>query len=712
MVSDTLAAALRWRAAGCSIIRTAVDGSKASAGSWQQWQHEIADELTLRRWFGDGYPGIGVVCGAVSGNLEMLELEGRALVDGTARQFWDCLNAAGLGSVKDRIIAGYSESSPSGGLHLMFRVDGTPVTGNTKLAQRPDHDVTSATKQHPLIETRGEGGMVVVAPSHGPVHPSGRPWVLLHGEPATLAVISADEYRALHRVAATLDEMPLPAAQSAAAGLNGLTGYDHTDAPEWAATLEPGGWTPVYSRRGRTYWRRPGKNIGVSAVTGGEIDQFWCWSTSVAGVEAERSYTRFGLYAALWTGGDHAAARRSLGSSRPIPTGSGRVNDLIMSTVDAAPIITPHQMRVLNELDRIKVNKEAHQLYILENTATIEPVERTNLTDSLLIDDPDTVYRVDRIWPAGGNIIIAGQAKVGKSILLGNLIKCLADGGEFLSQFETEASTKQIVLIDNELDEDTLRRRLRALHIDKTGMIDYYSFRGKITQFNILDPKGREKWAKEFRDIGAGVIILDCLRPIMDAFGLDENRDAGVMIGAFEALRQECGATEGLIVHHMGHSGERSRGDSRLIDWPDANWYMTREDADDPASDRYFRAYGRNVDVPESQLWFNELSNNHLTIPTLGEGKKKAIAKKSQVIHTNENDALKERIRQILSKLDLFSPGLSKNEIHMALGGRKSNALMAVEQMILAGEIEVTRGGRSGQSLFCKLINGDPHAPL
>ena len=39
------------------------------------------------------------------------------------------------------------------------------VTGNTKLAERPDP--TDGGKREPLIETRGQGGWVVIAPSNG-----------------------------------------------------------------------------------------------------------------------------------------------------------------------------------------------------------------------------------------------------------------------------------------------------------------------------------------------------------------------------------------------------------------------------------------------------------------------------------------------------------------------------------------------------------------
>ena len=97
--------------------------------------------------------------------------------------------------------------------------------------------------------------------------------------------------------------------------------------------------------------------------------------------------------------------------------------------------------------------------------------------------------------------------------------------------------------------------------------VELVSLKGRAASFNILDPQTRAEWAATLR--GVDVIILDCLRPILDAFRLDENRDAGRFLVAFDALLIEVGGgspVDGIVVHHMGHTDERSRGDSRIIE--------------------------------------------------------------------------------------------------------------------------------------------------
>jgi hypothetical protein len=98
---------------------------------------------------------------------------------------------------------------------------------------------------------------------------------------------------------------------------------------------------------------------------------------------------------------------------------------------------------------------------------------------------------------------------------------------------------------------------------------------------------------------------------------LDESHDAGRFLVAFDALLAEAGIGEGGIAHHMGHVGERSRGDSRLRDWPDVEWRLVRDkcndDETDPAAARYFAAYGRDVDQPEQLLGYDP-ATRRLTI--------------------------------------------------------------------------------------------------
>lgn len=315
-----LDAALAWHAAGASVVRVAVDGSKRPLGAWKQHQNTAVDADTIRAWFADGHPGVGVVTGTVSGNLEMLELEGRAMTVGLMAQIRDLADASGLLDLLDRVLAGYAEFTPGGGFHLYYRVDG-PVAGNTKLARRPATDDELAEnpvdKVKVLIETRGEGGFVVVAPSYGAVHPTGKAWVAVPGRtPADIPTLTTDERDALHILAAAFDRMPddepVEPRRTTSDGTGVRPGDAYNQQATWRDILEPHGWVPVHRWRDVTYWRRPGKNDGISATTGrNDADNLYVFTTSTA-FDAERPYSKFAAYALLEHRGDYSEAAKAL----------------------------------------------------------------------------------------------------------------------------------------------------------------------------------------------------------------------------------------------------------------------------------------------------------------------------------------------------------------------------------------------------------------
>ena len=202
-------------------------------------------------------------------------------------------------------------------------------------------------------------------------------------------------------------------------------------------------------------------------------------------------------------------------------------------------------------------------------------------------------------------MILAAQYKAGKTIMGGNVIRSLVDGDAFLGKFTVHQQAEHLILIDNELGRSTVRRWLRDQNIrNARAVADVVTLRGRVSTFNILDDKIRNRWSRRFADLGCDYLMLDCLRPCLDALGLDENRDVGQFLVAFDTLLADAGICDSFIAQHMGHTNERSRGDSRLQDWPDAIWRMIR-DNDDPASPRYFTAYGRDVDVTEGRLGFD-----------------------------------------------------------------------------------------------------------
>jgi hypothetical protein len=300
-----LDAALLAHRAGICVLPPREDGSKRpDAETWADWQERRPSEERVREWYADGRTGLGFVCGPVSGHLEALDFDDLS----TFYEFVERVQEAGLGDLFARIGDGCSEFSPRG-FHLFYRCK---TARTEKLARDADGKA--------IIETKGPGGYIIVAPSNGGVHPSGKPYRQARGGPETIATISPEDREALHRIARTFDQAPdrgLPPARPSREprGDGQLRpGDDFNQRTTWADVLEGAGWVRVFERNGETYWRRPGKDRGISATTNySGADSLVCFSTSTP-FDTERSYDRFGAYAVLHHEGDLAAAARDLGA--------------------------------------------------------------------------------------------------------------------------------------------------------------------------------------------------------------------------------------------------------------------------------------------------------------------------------------------------------------------------------------------------------------
>lgn len=332
-MNQVAAAALAWDAAGVCALPARTDGTKAPSVAWKDYQTSRYPRDKVAA-ISTGY---GLLCGTISGNLEMVELEGRAIAEGA----WKTIAALAaadpaVADVWHLVTAGpdaYLERTPSGGVHILYRLADGQVPGNTKLASRPAHDDELTDQErdlltrHPdkviprvLAETRGEGGFVVVAPSNGPTHPTGQPWTIIVGTPGQVPTITPTQRDQLHGLLRALDRMPPPATSNPvpnpATATSTRPGDDFNARTTWAEILEPHGWRNFHTdSQGIGYWTRPGKAMGVSATTNAVGTDTLHIFTSSTEFAADSWHDKFGAYAILNHRGDHQAAARALSSA-------------------------------------------------------------------------------------------------------------------------------------------------------------------------------------------------------------------------------------------------------------------------------------------------------------------------------------------------------------------------------------------------------------
>ena len=312
---DLLQAARRWYDAGCCVVPSHQDRSKRPHTSWSKYQTERPSWLQVQDWLMSGdYDGIGVITGRVSGNLEMLEIEGPALADGAIDKLMAAAKQYDCEDLLRRVLGGCTGKSAGAGMHTHIRVTDEPALPNTRLAYDQTRKI--------LAETRGEGGFAIVAPTPARTgHEPGTRYEFLTRGPEAIAEVTGEERDVLHMLfTIALDDRP---AENPAESIERELVTRDGDSPgdlyaasvTWDDILVPAGWVRVFTgqRDGNPqgYWRRPGKSDGISATTGGPKDHLYVFSSSTV-FPTEQPLTKFAAYTYLNHAGDFRAAAKAL----------------------------------------------------------------------------------------------------------------------------------------------------------------------------------------------------------------------------------------------------------------------------------------------------------------------------------------------------------------------------------------------------------------
>lgn len=274
---------IKYLTAGLSIIPVKPD--KRPVGEWKQYQCKIAG-AEAERWT---LP-IGCVCGCVSGGLTCIDFDN----NGSAFAEW----GKRLSEVRpDLINRVYMQRTPSGGWHTVFRSE--LKIENRKLAQkRVDGKIVV------LIETRGEGGYFLLAPSEG--------YVSKHGDICTLEKLSVEDAETLILIAESFNEIiedERPKIIESKSGLTPFDDYDNKNTPIDLLTTH--GWTVISNRSDKVMLCRPGKKNSLSATWNHIPGRFYVFSTSTE-FEARHIYKPSAVYSILEHRGDYVAAAKQL----------------------------------------------------------------------------------------------------------------------------------------------------------------------------------------------------------------------------------------------------------------------------------------------------------------------------------------------------------------------------------------------------------------
>lgn len=290
---------------GISVVAT--DANKRAIVSWKQYQDTLPTVEDITAQFNSGRAkGLAVICGKVSGNLEVIDVDTKYDLTGSLfEDLMSCIHDVSA-ELSDRLMV---VQTKSGGYHIYYKCD--TIQGNQKLAQRPATD--DEVKENPnervlvLIETRGEGGYVVAPPTDG--------YKLVSGD--RIQQITETQREALLEICRSFNkyviEQPKPqSARNDSFALSPWEDYNKRGVDDMILRLEGAGWSRVRQTNTKLIFKRPGNTESkTSGDYSYEHNLFTVFTTSSI-FEPLKGYRPSAVYTMLEHNGDFKAAAKSL----------------------------------------------------------------------------------------------------------------------------------------------------------------------------------------------------------------------------------------------------------------------------------------------------------------------------------------------------------------------------------------------------------------
>lgn len=322
-------------------------------------------------------------------------------------------------------------------------------------------------------------------------------------------------------------------------------------------------------------------------------------------------------------------------------------NDPADSDSEGAPAVTLFDLQVADESNKIRIREAARRLVDEENRGPAEPFDAGTLAEILARPaEPDA--RIDRLLPWEASALITAQRKTGKTIMQLNMARSLLTGEDFLGRFGVRPLSGDVAFLNFEVSGAQLARWADEVGIP-SGRFYLVNLRGRRNP--LIDPEDRQQLADTLRARGVETVFCD---PFGRAYTGNSQNDAGEVQSFLMSLdlfvRAEVGAKDLILAAHAGWNGERTRGSSALEDWADVLVTLTRDDTEDGDGERYLRAVGRDVELDEDRLDFDQ-ATRRLTLA--GAGSRKQAGKQRKIV-----DLLPQVIKVIEDR-----PGIKKAEL-------------------------------------------------
>ena len=660
--------ALKYLSMGLSVIAIAPNGSKGPAkevGSWLPFMTGArATEAQVDAWWPEGTRnGVAIVGGILSNDLAVIDIE---TGDAYTQYREDCHHEGLLYALDACPIV----ITPNGGRHIYcFGV------------QRKNLKLAKSTEGKTLIEIKGSNGYVLAPGSTEECHPTGLTYRWENNSllelPAPALPVDSEDFDLMVAVATIQnvgkfpEKFTLPPSNDKTNDGRKRPGDDYNERADWAAILQGAGWEISRVGQDKIYWRRPGKDEGISGTTGhcktdGSGELLYVFSTNAAPFQAQQSYSKFAAYTLLTHDGNFSAATRALGSE-----GYGEPEvELNFLHKPKAPVIETWTPEVVDQAS-------GREYLFAEEIKAQNPTGEWHWHGYLY---PGCITIISALW------------KVGKTTLISGLLRSWEQHDNYLGQKITKARA----LYCSEEGPATWESRVLKYGLEKRNhgfFLMPFTRTPSLQQWE--DFLGKTRHIME-RD-GFDVLVIDTMAQMWPVKDENSASEVGAAVNAIKAVVKDS-ARSVLAVHHLRKGGgdnfTASRGSgasSALADIILEYNYEAGGFGPKSKTKRVLTGTGR----------WNEYTPPEMVIDFV-DGDLVCLGQKDNL----DFESRKLSIIEALSSIEWMTLDM----VQMASGQNRQKVIKQLDDLVEGGEVETTGTGTRGSKKKFRIVTvQQPH---
>lgn len=486
MSKDIKDKAQEYLKAQLSVIPTKED-KRPALPTWTPYQSQRIKEDEVEALFsGANVKGLAIICGAISGGLEVIDVDTK---HDTTGSLWEELRAL----IEDNLPELYSRlviaQTKSGGYHIYYRC--SSIAGNLKLSTKKNREV--------LVETRGEGGYVIAPPTPK--------YTYIQGEPGNIPTITPEDREILFSISKSFNELEeikpkVNTTTSTTYNSTGLSPFeDYNQSGDIVGLLESKGWRVVSQIGERINLLRPGSTDSKTSGnyhTGLKVLRVFSSSTEF---NPDKGYSPSQVFSLLECNGDNKLTYR-------------RLLELGYGEPYKGEDIRPTQIKT----ERIKVevvnpvNRESSIISTPGDSLKIENIQ-TAIGEEVVISSPgseaqdEILKAIDLILQAGKRIYIKEGATELREYryqlrAIFNKYGTIQEESGGLTDRDRDSLLDEVVIVSTKLqpiDRDVFLKEFIELEAIKELGISEESL--SITVDRLTSTRDKEAQAKEFKKL-------------------------------------------------------------------------------------------------------------------------------------------------------------------------------------------------------------------